>query len=249
MAATGYLSETVTVGSVSDKILQKPSGSSILEITPTVLPAIAQTSANAAPATTYYTKTSSTVLHLNLPSVAGITTNDLIGIFWTGADGSNNFCLDCVVTSASGGLVVITAPTLSAAQLAAGMLYFNGASTTGASDVTGKVITPGTTTVTFSLATLANSASTDYPSNPDISDITIPAPTSLLQLLFTCGQSGAVEFLETATVELAWNYAAAGDFYSWIEGQTAPWAGTVNKVRFYSSSLLAQVMQVGALLA
>ena len=247
MGATGYQANTVTVGSITDNLVQKPAGSGVQQITPTIPAAIAQTAADTlpSPAAPFYTKSRSTVLVLTLPSTPGFTTNSLMGVFWTGADGSSNFCLDCVITTIAGDVVTITAPTLSANQLAAGMLYFNGATTTGAGDVSGKKITAGTTEVTFSVATLAT---TDLPSNPDLTDYNLPIG-SIEQLIFKCATTGAVEFLETATVELACLYSYQGDFYSYITGEVAPWAGTVNKLRFYNSTTSAQTMSVGALMA
>lgn len=246
MGQTGYKSTTVVVGSVKDSILIKPSGSGDQTITPTIPAAIAQTAADTlpSPAAAFYTKTSSTVLVLTLTSTPTFTSGSLMGIFWEGTDGSYNYCLDCTV-SIAGGVVTITAPTLSAAQLACGMLYFNGAATTGAGDVSGKKILPGTTEVTFSVATLATS---DQPGNPDLA-YSLPI-ANVEQLLVTADVTGAVEFIETATAVFAWNYGYPGNFYSYINGyDSAPWAGTVTSLRFYNSAIKSQTISVGALMA
>ena len=247
MGATGYSSKTAVVGSVQDKYLDKPSGSGVQAITPTIPAAIAQTAAATlpSPAGPFYTRGSSTVLTLTLLNPPGFTTSSKIGVFWTGADGSDNYCLDCTITSITGAVVVITAPTLSAAQLAAGMLYFNGATTTGAGDVTGKKITQGTTVVTFSVATIATA---DVPNNPDLTEYSLPI-ANIAQLLVTAGQTGAVEFFVTGAVAFAWQYAYNGNFYSYVTSDTQPWTGTVTALRFYNSSMQAQTISVGVLMA
>ena len=247
MAATGYAANSATVGQVTDSNVSKPTGSSFLQVTPTIPGAIAQTTRSSTTAP-YYTKTSSSILVLTMATTPGFTTGSKIGVFWIGADGGAYFVLDCTITSIVGDVVTITAPlsTLTAVQLAAGMLYFNGATTTGASDVAGKKVNPGTTLVTFSVATIATS---DLPANPDITDIVIPA-ASLQQLLITCQQTGGIELIESGgpTVEFAWNYSAAGDFFN-STAATGLWSGAVDTIRFYNSSLTAQTMSVGALLA
>ena len=229
MSATGYFNQSVTVGSISDKLLQKPQGSGTIQITPTIPAAIAQTSADTlpSPAAPFYTKSSSTVLHLTLPGAPGFTTGSLMGIFWT--DGTTpRFCIDCVITSITGSVVVITAP---------------GSIPDGQDDFT--TITAGTTEVTFSVANLTTA---DQPGNTDETDYTIAAG-SVLQLLMTCAQTGAFELFVDGDSVLVWNYATMGDFYSWITGETAPWVGTVNKIRYYSSAMQSQVMAIGALMA
>jgi hypothetical protein len=247
MAAQGYFAETANVGSVGDRIITKPSGSGSLAITPTIPAAIAQTSHNTAGSTPYYTRTSSSVLVLNLLSAPTFTTGSLIGVFWSGTDGTPHYCLDCTL-GISGNAVTLTAPTLSATQLADGQTYFNAATTTGASDVSGQAVVAGTTVCTFSLATLATA---DTPSNPDITDYSLPV-ASIEQLLITCTNTGGFEFFESSTVELAWNYSYAGNFYSYVKGPgvSLPWtSGTVAKLRFYNSSMSDQVMSIGVLLA
>ena len=246
MAATGYSASSATVGAVSDTSLSKPVGSGVQQITPTVPAPIAQTAAATlpTPAAPFYTKASSVLLHLTLPSAPGFTSGSLICVFWTGADGTPCFCPDCTI-GISGDVVAITAPTLSAIQLAAGALYFNGATTTGAGDVSGKVLTPGTTEATFSVATIATA---DLPSNPDITDYSIAA-ANLKQLLLTCNKTGCFELLVSSTVELCHQYATAGDYYNWVYGAAAPWTGTVTAIRFYNSDAKAQVMSAGALMA
>ena len=48
---------------------------------------------------------------------------------------------------------------------------------------------------------------------------------------------------------LTWDYTTNGDFYNWIEGDAAPYAGNVTKIRLYSSSMKPQTMSVGAILS
>ena len=59
--------------------------------------------------------------------------------------------------------------------------------------MSGIAITAGTTPVTLSIATLATA---DTPSNPDITDVSLPV-ASLEQLLLTCAQLGAFELFAT----------------------------------------------------
>jgi len=227
MSQSGYSAQTVAVGSVQDSLLQKPVGTGVQAITPTIPPAIAQTAADTGVGP-QYTKTSNTVLVLTLPSAPGFTTASKMGVFWEDGGGNDHFLLDCTITSISAGVVTITAP---------------GTIPTGMSDFT--TVTAGTTEVTFSVATLAT---TDTPGNPDLTDYSLPA-ANIRQLVLMCNQTGAFELFTVDGLVLSWNYSSAGDFYSWIAGGAGPWSGTVITLRFYNSAMKAQTMSVGALMA
>lgn len=255
MGFSSYAANSATVGKISDNNTQKPSGTGSLQITQTVPGAVAQTSKTTGSVYPYYTRTSSSVLvvTLNASYVIGFTTGSKIAVFWTDTSGVEHFCPDCTITSVTGQVVTITAPlsTLSALQLAAGALYFNGATTTGASDVSGVAITAGTTTITVSVATLAT---TDTPANPDLTDWSIPVAnvsntTGLVQLLLTCSQGGLFELFQSSTLALLYHYAESGDFYNWVNtiGGTAPYTtNPITKIRFYNNSTSSNVMCIGA---
>jgi hypothetical protein len=171
----GYSAGTVSVAGVQDSYVTKPCGNVPLAIQPTVPAAIAQTSADTGSEVPYYTKSSSTVLVLNLPSTPTFTSSSRMGVFWT-TSGTNYYCLDCTI-SISTDAVTITAPTVVP---------------TGQTNFT--TITAGTTVVTFSLATLT---SVDTPNNPDSTDFIIPSAT-MQQLILSCpGGTGAFELFAT----------------------------------------------------
>jgi hypothetical protein len=255
MGFNSYASNSATVGKISDNNTQKPSGTGSLQITPTIPGAVAQTSKTTGAVYPFYTRTSSSVLVVTFAAsyVIGFTTGSKIAVFWTDTSGVEHFCPDCTITSVTGQVVTITAPlsTLSALQLAAGALYFNGATTTGASDVAGIAITAGTTTITVSVATIATA---DTPANPDLTDWSIPIAnvsnqTGLMQLLLTCSQGGLFELFQGGTLALLYHYSTAGDFYNWVNtvGSTAPYAtNPITKMRFYNNSVASNVMSVGA---
>jgi len=241
MSQTSYYSQNAVVGAIQDSIVNKPSGSSVVGITPTIPAAVAETAVNAT-TPPYWTRSSTTVLVLTMPSAPTWTSSSKMGVFWTGADGTPHFCLDCTC-SISGNAVTITAPTLSAQQLADGQTYFNAATTTGASDVSGQYVHAGVTTCTFAVATIATA---DTPSNPDITSLTL-VYTDVLQLLLTATATGGIELIGSGSVRKSWNYSSQGDFYNSI-ATNGGLAGSVDTCRFYSSALVSQTMKVGALL-
>ena len=252
MSFQSFVSAQATIGKVSDSIVQKPAGTGSLQITPTIPAAVAQCSADTNASYPYYTKSSSTALVLNFdPGYSiGFTSSSKCCVFWVDTSGIQRFCPDCTM-SISGQAVTITAPMLSTVQLAAGALYFNGAATTGASDVSGIVVTPGTTVITVSVATIAT---TDTPANLDLTDWTIPLAnvsnqTGLMHLLLTCSALGCFELFQTGTLAVCWNYGSSGDYYDWVNtvGSTAPFAtNPINKIRLYNNSTNSNTMQIGA---
>ncbi len=254
MSFSSYASNSATVGKISDNNTSKPSGTGSLQITPTVPAAVAQCSADTDASYPFYTKSSSTVLVLTFASgyTIAFTSGSLACVFWTDANGIVRFCPDCTI-SISGQVVTITAPTLNSVQLAAGALYFNGATTTGAGNVTGVVVTPGTTTITVSIAT---QATTDKPSNPDLTDWSIPVAnvsnqTGLMQLLLTMSQLGVFELFQSSTLALCYNYATDGDFYNWVNTveATAPFTtNPITKIRLYNNATTSNVFAIGACL-
>ena len=168
----GYFAQTAAIGSIQDKIVSQPSGSGQQLVAPTIPAAIVQTSANSGSGVPYYTKSSSTVIVLNMPTAPSWGTGSRMGLFWT-TGGVNYYCLDCTMTISTNA-VTITAPS----SLPTGQSNF-------------ATITAGTTVVTFSLATLLTS---DTPSNPDVTSYTLPI-ADILQLLLTCNNTGAFDLL------------------------------------------------------
>lgn len=170
-SSQGYFAQTANVGPIGDSIVTKPSGSGQQLIGPSIPGAVASTSANTGSGVPYYTKSSSTVIVLNMPTTPSWTTGSLMGLFWVDGSGDPQYCLDCTMTIATNA-VTITAPS----TIPTGQINFAS-------------ITAGTTVVTFSLATLLTA---DTPNNPDIVSYTIPI-ADLLQLLLTNNQTGGFE--------------------------------------------------------
>ena len=176
MAQLGYDSQTVTVNGITDRLLLKPEGSGGVSATPTVPGAVFLASVNTGSPS--YTKGSSTQLTLTFASNPGFTTSSLAGVAWADSGGTNHYLLDCTITSVTGPVVVITAPV----SIPAGQTNFAS-------------VTANVTEITVAIATLATG---DLPSNPDINDYVFPSAT-LLQLLMTCGKTGAFELFATPT--------------------------------------------------
>jgi len=179
MALNGYISQTATVGKITDSSLLKPAGSGQTQISVSVPPAIYQGSSDSGTAP-FCVVTSNTVLTLTLAAVPGFTTGSKAGVSWTDTSFVAHYLLDCTITSITGAVVVITAPASIPAAIPGNgtPMQANFAS-----------ITNGTTVITIAIATLATS---DVPNNPDLTDYSIPTGT-VEELLVTCSGLGATE--------------------------------------------------------
>lgn len=245
MASKSFVNASASIGKLSDSYSATPLGVSTLAITPTIPAAPFVSSTNnsnnqgGVPTQQAYNVSNNTTMVLTLINNNSegieISSGSLAGVFWTDANNNNHYVLDCVVSANNNVSLTLTTPTLP--SLTNGSVAMSNFAT----------IVNNSTPVTVAFATLATA---DQPSNPDVSDISIPS-ANVAQLLVTCAQTGGTELFNNNGNNLvfAWDYPEAGSYYNFPpspSNNTVPFSGTVTKARFYNSSAKnSNVMGVG----